>query len=528
MPEYLAPGVYVEEISAGPKPIEGVSTSTAAFLGPTERGPETPQLMLSWLDYQRTYGGFIPDQSYLAYAVQGFFENGGKRCFVARVASRTARPATGSHGTMQIFALGRGTWGNHIYLKIAPSDQRTTAPDLFKLWVMWYRDLPDPFVDPTVAENISNKDYRAPDEIEFYDNLTHKFGASNNVVKVVNANSRLVRVIRNDAMELIPLLDAPQLLASLGSPGDNGAAPDDTDYKGDLQPIVAAAMDELGQGRGLEALKQIDEISLLCVPDEVHGAMDANLRAEIRRQALNQCEELRDRFAIFSVDQGQREISDSLRPPHDSSYGAFYYPWIKVFDPRSKRPLLIPPTGHIAGIYARTDIERGVHKAPANEVVRGSTDLEFPVPKGAQDLLNPRHVNCIRDFRSDNRGIRLWGARTMSSDPEWKYINVRRLFLFVEESIDEGVQWVVFEPNDEPTWARVRRSITNFLITVWRNGALMGATQNEAFFVKCDRTTMTEDDINNGRLICYIGIAPVRPAEFVIIRISQKTIEATG
>ena len=191
----------------------------------------------------------------------------------------------------------------------------------------------------------------------------------------------------------------------------------------------------------------------------------------------------------------------------------------------------MPPTGHVAGIFARTDIERGVHKAPANEVVAGRRRPEpssCRSPKGEQDILNPRGVNCIRDFRTDGRGIRVWGARTMSSDPEWKYVNVRRLFIFVEESIDEGTQWVVFEPNDEPLWAQVRRSIDELPARVWRSGALMGTTQEEAFFVKCDRTTMTQDDIDNGRLICYIGIAPVKPAEFVIFRISQKTAGGSG
>jgi phage tail sheath protein FI len=152
--------------------------------------------------------------------------------------------------------------------------------------------------------------------------------------------------------------------------------------------------------------------------------------------------------------------------------------------------------------------------------------LEFKITKGEHDILNPRGINVIRDFRIAGRGTRVWGARTISSDAEWKYVNVRRLFIFVEESIDEGTQWVVFEPNDEPLWARVRRSITNFLTRVHASGALMGQTPEEAFFVKCDRTTMTQDDIDNGRLICYIGIAPVKPAEFVIFRISQKTIEA--
>ncbi|MBA4033260.1 MAG: hypothetical protein C0480_01455 [Bradyrhizobium sp.] len=175
-------------------------------------------------------------------------------------------------------------------------------------------------------------------------------------------------------------------------------------------------------------------------------------------------------------------------------------------------------------IYARVDVDRGVHKAPANEVIRGITRIAADVTKREQDMLNPRNINVLRFF--PGRGNRVWGARCVTSDAAWKYINVRRLFIMIEESIDEGTQWVVFEPNDEPTWARVRLSITNFLTTQWRNGALQGAAANEAFFVKCDRTTMTQDDIDNGRLICVIGIAPVKPAEFVIFRIQQKTLDA--
>ena len=285
------------------------------------------------------------------------------------------------------------------------------------------------------------------------------------------------------------------------------------------------------QRRGLAGLEVIDEISLLCVPDEARPGMSA-----VTDEMVNQCERLKDRFAILSVDDRSGNIGAAApRPPRDSTYGAIYYPWIRVVNPLTKDYPLIPPSGHVTGIYARTDIERGVHKAPANYEVRGMVardldgtrkPMEHIVTKGQQDLLNPRGVNVIRDFRADRRGIRVWGARTMSSDTQWKYVNVRRLFIFVEESIDEGTQWVVFEPNDEPTWARVRRSIGNFLTSVWRSGALMGTTAEEAFFVKCDRTTMTQDDIDNGRLICYIGIAPVKPAEFVIFRISQKTIEA--
>jgi len=177
----------------------------------------------------------------------------------------------------------------------------------------------------------------------------------------------------------------------------------------------------------------------------------------------------------------------------------------------------------LAGIYARSDIERGIHKAPANEVIRGIIGFEQIINKGEQDILNPKpnHINVLRDFRKSGRGYRVWGARCITSGPDWKYINVRRLFIFVEESIEEGTQCVVFEHNDEPTWARVRRSVSNFLTNVWRDGALQGSKPDDAFFVKCGRTTMTQTDIDNGKLIMEIGIAPVKPAEFVIFRIDQ-------
>jgi phage tail sheath protein FI len=305
---------------------------------------------------------------------------------------------------------------------------------------------------------------------------------------VLNSSSQLVRVVWN-ANGPAPLPEGTVQLQNAGA----GNALEFADFEGDLDPIGAPTVaDELlGRGRGLAALGAIDEISLLCAPDEVHpNLLPEELRVAIRDEVLDQCELLRDRFAILSVDQGHSDVTQppetgGLNPPRDTSYGAFYYPWIEIFDPvTNAAKFYIPPTGHVAGIYARTDIERGVHKAPANEVVRGALNPEFLVPKGLQDILNPRGVNCIRDFRPDGRSIRVWGARTMSSDGQWKYVNVRRLFMFVEESIDEGTQWVVFEPNDEPLWDRVRRSITNFLLTIWRNGALMGTTQEEAFFAQ--------------------------------------------
>ncbi|HEY0606871.1 MAG TPA: phage tail sheath family protein [Herpetosiphonaceae bacterium] len=531
MPEYLAPGVYVEEINVGPRPIEGVSTSTAAFLGETERGPEAPKLITSFLQYQRWYGGYIPDRSYLTYAVQGFFDNGGQRCFVGRIVSGTLTLVSNTRGGLLFRAIGRGRWGGNIMIKIEDASQRNRNPDWFRLTVLWYARRPDPFIDPTsqAVADLTNKARRDPDALEVYDNLTHQPGASNNVITVVNAASQLVRV----AWPGGPTTAAPVGNADLDWLGDEGDADpvlDDSDFIGDDRPVAGVADDLLGRGRGLTAIEMIDEVSLLCVPDHVHAVIDSNIRDAIREAVLNQCETLKDRFAILSVDQGQNDpqlpAPNGLIPPRDTSYGAIYHPWIEVFDPPTNSRRRIPPVGHVTGIIARTDIERGVHKAPANEVVRGALNLEFPVPKRLQDMLNPRGINCIRDFRSDGRGIRLWGARTMASDPLWKYINVRRLFLYIEESIDEGTQWVVFEPNDFATWAAVTRTITNFLISVWRSGGLMGLTQEEAFFVRCDRTTMSQDDIDNGRLICVIGIAPVKPAEFVIFRISQKTADA--
>jgi uncharacterized protein len=265
----------------------------------------------------------------------------------------------------------------------------------------------------------------------------------------------------------------------------------------------------------------VDDVALLAVPDEVRFATPASA-GPVTAAAIAQCERRKDRFAIVSSAIGLGDVSQ-LKPPRDTSWAAFYCPWIDVHDPLTGRTLRIPPTGHIAGVIARVDEERGVHKAPANEELRGVTGLEFSITDTTQDVLNPRGVNAIRDFRAAGRGIRVWGARTMSSDSEWKYVNVRRFLTFLEASIDKGTQWAVFEPNGESLWNNVRTSISDFLFQLWSTGALMGTRPEQAFFVKVDRTTMTQDDIDNGRMICIIGVAPVRPAEFVIFRIGQMT-----
>jgi phage tail sheath protein FI len=338
-------------------------------------------------------------------------------------------------------------------------------------------------------------------------------GSTSYVVTNVNLTSKLVRVRTRAGFSDSTIAQFPT------TPTASAAA-----FSGGADNLTALSVDDFvgvdggsGNRTGIQALEDIDEISICMAPNVWSSTVNSSL--------ITHCELLKDRFGIIDSPDGlDIEGIRSFREPIDTKYAAVYYPWLSVRNPASRSNVDVAPSAHMAGIYARTDVERGVHKAPANVVIRGIVDIAQDVTKREQDMLNPKGINVLRSF--PNLGKRVWGARTLSSDQSWKYINVRRLFLFVEESIDEGTQWVVFEPNDEPLWARVRQSVSNFLVTVWRSGALEGATPDEAFFVTCDRTTMTQDDIDNGRLICLIGIAPVKPAEFVIFRIQQKTREA--
>jgi uncharacterized protein len=279
---------------------------------------------------------------------------------------------------------------------------------------------------------------------------------------------------------------------------------------------------------GLQTMRNYEDISIVACPGQTSATIQGAL--------IDHCELMRYRFAVLD---GPPPPNDSLndvqtqRRQFDTRYAALYHPWLLIPEPFPTNPAVvpeypIPPSGHVVGVYARTDIERGVHKAPANEVVRGIIGLRRSLNKGEHDILNPYpvNINVVRDFRNNNRGIRVYGGRVITSDPDWKYVNVRRLIIFIEHSLERGLQWVVFEPNAEPLWARVRRSITNFLNVVWRNGALEGTKPEEAFYVRCDRTTMTQTDIDSGRLICLVGVAPVKPAEFVIIRLGLWTAHA--
>jgi phage tail sheath protein FI len=491
MPEYLAPGVYIEEISIGAKPIEGVSTSTAGFLGQTERGPVDLRLVTGFGQFQQLYGGFIED-SYLAYAVDGFFRNGGQRCYIGRIAGKDAKIAgaalkKGTETAIEVSALGPGDWGKRIAVKVENASLKAIKQELFKLSVAYWSETPATPPDDETATIL-----------EVYDNLSPISSSSDYYLKRVNGISNLITLatVTSDTPDNST---AYLLLDSAGIEPSQVAL---EDYKG---------IEEPGKRTGLAAFEEQEDISIVCIPDE-------NEITGLTSALVNHCELMKDRFAVCQAKQSAGPIS-ALFHPMDSKYAAFYYPWITILDPITNVNKLIPPGGHVSGVYARSDSERGVHKAPANEVLQGAVDLQINLTKGEQDVLNPRGVNCIRAFVG--RGIRIWGARTASSDPAWKYLNVRRLFIFMEKSIDLGTQWVVFEPNDEKLWSRVKQTISQFLVGVWNDGALMGTTQDEAFFVKCDRTTMTQDDIDNGRLIILVGVAPVKPAEFVIFRIAQ-------
>ena len=335
------------------------------------------------------------------------------------------------------------------------------------------------------------------------------------------ANSQNVRPGPVAAYERTPGASRKLILLPLGGGFDDIAGINDATYRG--QDNVNPE-----QRTGLFTLRNIEDISIVAAPGRTSQEMQLAL--------INHCELMRYRFAVLDGPPPPEDAIPDVqqqRQQFDTKYAALYHPWLLTSDPFPTGPIArqdyaIPPSGHMLGIYARTDIERGVHKAPANEVVRGVTGLRRILNKEQHDILNPypMNINVIRDFRSNNRGLRVYGGRCITSDSDWKYVNVRRLLIFIEASIDRGLQWVVFEPNAEPLWARVRRSIANFLTLVWRNGALEGTKVEEAFFVKCDRTTMTQTDIDSGRLICVIGVAPVKPAEFVIIRIGLWTAHA--
>ncbi|NLU70562.1 phage tail sheath subtilisin-like domain-containing protein [Streptomyces sp. HNM0574] len=514
MPSYLSPGVYVEEVASGSRPIEGVGTSVAAFVGLAPDGPlNEPTLVTNWTQYVAAFGDFT-DGYYLAHSVYGFFNNGGTAAYVVRVggtpggpeadagrsADGTAAPAElppgepAELGTFQVRAVAPGA----LTVEVADADGEGPA-ERFKLIVKDGDKAVETF---SVSAKKSSRSYVVTQVKERSKLIT---------VQEAAAAGQLARP-DNQTVTLSPPAAAP----APAVPAEPAAQPGPAEYLGD-------SADRTGFG-GLEA---VDEISMVAVPDLMaayqRGAIDHDALKAVQLGLIAHCELMGDRVAVIDPPPGlnARQVRQWRQDTagYDSKYAALYYPWLKVFDPATGQPRMVPPSGHISGIWARNDSERGVHKAPANEVVRGAVDLELQITRGEQDLLNPLGINCVRAF--PGRGIRVWGARTVSSDPAWRYLNIRRYFNYLEESILIGTQWVVFEPNDHALWARIRRNVSAFLVNEWRGGALFGARPEEAFYVKCDQETNPQESVDLGRVICEIGIAPVKPAEFVIFRLAQ-------
>ena len=562
MAEYFSPGVYVEEYDNSPRSVEGVGTSTAGFIGLAEKGRTVgaPALVTSYRSFVRQFGGALSEfeygeYRYLAPSVEQFFANGGTRCYVARVIPEGAKSASAKKGFVTIEAANKGKWGNKIQITLNTVTKRkmqlvgangdgyvaksvdgfregdlvvcggeyNRIESMFDNTVMFEKkfekDVVDTALIPATVVYLVETDMsvRCGEDAENYTGLSVNV-ASPNYIGYRLANSELVRVhtVPTEALE-------NPVEQMLGAGNTSGMFTLDGGANGMVGKVHAATFigTDGGPGKrtGLAAFEENSTVSMMAIPGVTIP--------EVVVALVGHCENLRSRFAVIDMPKEMTKTKDLLnyREMIDSSYAAMYHPWIQVLDRTSNKADFIPPSGAVLGVYSRTDINRGVHKAPANEPVF-CTGLSVGYTKAEQDVLNPAGINLIRAI--PGQGIRIWGARTASSNSSFKYVNVRRLFVFVEESIKANTSWVVFESNDVALWQRVQMTVANFLDNLWRGGMLAGASADEAYFVEIGPNTMSRDDIMNGRLICNIGIAPSRPAEFVIFRVTQHTAEAGG
>lgn len=562
MAEYLSPGVYVEEYDNSPRSIEGVGTSIAGFVGLAKKGQTmgSPVLVTSFADFVRKYADALSEYEYgeyrhLASSVEQFFMNGGTKCYIARVVPIDAKKASANAGILKVTAADEGVWGNRIQLQfqtvkrqklqlVAKTDLPLTytaksAAGLNEgdivtidgennvIAAIYGRDITfvNPFENEVVDSSLvpervlylveTNIVVRYNDVTENYENVSFNVKSAN-YIGVRMAHSELVQL----EVKAVDGVTNP-VEQILGEGVTNGTITLSGGDNGSVAKVNAGTFigKDGGPGRrtGINSFIENTVVSILAVPGITIPEVIVSLTAH--------CENLGSRFAIIDMPEKMTKTDDLInyRNIVDSTYAAMYHPWIQVYDRAANKPGFVPPSGAVAGIYARTDVNRGVHKAPANEAVR-CTGLEINYTTGEQDILNPQGINLIRQL--PGQGIKVWGARTASSNSAFKYVNVRRLFIYVEESIKANTNWVVFEPNDAALWSRVRITVSSFLENLWRNGMLAGSTPEEGFFVDIGTTTMTDDDIKNGRLICNIGIAAVRPAEYVIFRVTQHTAGA--
>lgn len=578
MAEYFSPGVYVEEYDNSPRSVEGVGTSTAGFVGLAEKGPTkgAPLLVTNFKNFQKLFGGFLSEYThgeyrYLANSVEQFFANGGTRCYVSRVAPEDAVAASKKMGILTVSAANEGKWGNRIQIslktvikrkmqlleKISDTVYKAKSVDGFRegdvvefngeynriamiydeqvtFETKFKGNVVDTDVIPKNVVRLVTFDaqIRFNDEIENYFDITLNT-ASPAYIEAKLAKSNIIKVSAKSVKDTILEKgdkDKPPV-KEIGNPVEQilgkgmleGTFTLAGGSDGSIAKVKAGTFigqDDGPDGRtGIQSFLENDNVNIMAVPGVTIPEVIVALVAH--------CENTKSRFAVIDMPRDEYKTEDLLnyRGIIDSTYAAMYHPWIQVFDRSSNKADFVPPSGAVMGVYSRTDITRGVHKAPANEIVFCS-GLKVNYTKDEQDILNPEGVNLIRAIPGE--GIRIWGARTASNNSAFKYVNIRRLFIFVMESIKASTNWVVFEPNDNTLWQRVSLTITSFLDGLWRTGMLSGSSPGEAYFVEIGPSTMTLDDIRNGRLICNIGIAPSRPAEFVIFRLTQHTSETGG
>ncbi|XWK89418.1 MAG: phage tail sheath C-terminal domain-containing protein [Phormidium sp.] len=539
--DYFAPGVYVEEIDRGSRPIEGVQTNIAGFIGFTETirgGAEIgkPMLVTTWNQYLEYFGkensdGFTDFDAYLPFAINGWFLNGGARCWVISIGTQLPKPAeettqpgpesnaltikTPAKKESLQFALKAEEASNgSLTVEVLPGEPKSIPEDT---------NTPA----PVPAEFFTLVVKREGQELERHPNLT----MDRNVQPEIG--DYVVTAVQES--QYISVADLTQRGLPLARRPLNGqyevSPPPELPTQENLARYVQGVRDDRS---GIQGLYEIDEITMIACPDLMRayqaGLLDEDQIHGIMELMISLCENAApnppNRMVVLDTPPDRIKPQQVVNWLDDfgrrSMFAALYYPWIKVANPRNNgKPILIPPCGHMMGVWSRIDETRGVYKAPANETPRGVIGLSYDCNFREQELLNPRGINCIRTF--PNRGIKIWGARTLvePEKTEWRYISVRRLMSYIEKSIELGTQWVVFEPNDQDLWARVRRTVSNFLERLWREGALFGASPEQAFYVKCDETINTVETMILGRLYVEVGVCPVRPAEFVIFRISQ-------
>ena len=494
MPSYLSPGVYVEEVPAATRPIEGVGTAIAGFVGFAAQGPmNEPVLVTNWTQFVETFGDMVENYA-LGKAVYGFFNNGGGRAYVVRIPTE----ARASSKPMADITSAADAKAAAVTVRAISSAATDVSVDVKKA-----KGEEGSYTITVIADGKE-------------ESYTGTLGAGPaNVVSQVNTRSKTIRI--QPVAESLADAGLKEGVVKLESPKNLPAAKVES----------AALVGDASKRTGFTAFETLEDITMIAAPDVVTahsmGLIDLDAVKAIQAGMLTHCELMGNRMAVLDTPAGMtaQEVSDwrATTTGFDSKFGVMYWPWIDVFDPTVGRNVAFPPSGHIAGLWSRNDDTRGVFKAPANEVILGAVGVGYLASRGEMDLLNPQGVNVIKAF--PGRGIRVWGARTLSSDAEWRYVNVRRYFNYLEESILQGTQWAVFEPNDENLWGRIRRTISSFLVNEWRSGALFGSSPQEAFFVKCDGENNTSESIDRGMVIVEVGVAPVKPAEFVIFRLSQ-------